>query len=103
MAEDNEAGRGVGLPEAAPEERSPKVVGLRGQPIYDKRTPQRDVIELAERLLEMAKSGEIVRLHAVWGYYDDTSTCRSSGNGICAGEIVRLHWLAQRYTDDFMR
>jgi hypothetical protein len=56
-----------------------KVVGLRGRAVVDGREPRADVVELAERIAEMARSGEIVGLAATWGFADDSTGARLRG------------------------
>lgn len=55
------------------------VVGLRDCPITYQRQARSDVIEEAERLLEMAKTGEIIGIGVVYNFYDGTSGFRTRG------------------------
>lgn len=50
-----------------------KVVTLTGDPVNDPRESREDVIEVAERLLDMAKSGEINGLFCVVRYHDEST------------------------------
>lgn len=56
-----------------------KIVGLRGQEIADPRVPDRNVIAVAEDLLERARSGEINGIVAVMQYYDTATGMQRAG------------------------
>lgn len=56
-----------------------KIVGLHGQTVADTRKPDPEVIKAAERLLERAKSGEIVGVAGAYLFRDDAIGRFSAG------------------------
>jgi hypothetical protein len=60
---------------------APKVVGLRGQQVVDPRQPLKAVIDIAEEIADLARTGEIKGLAVVCAYFDDGS------RGLAAGEL----------------
>lgn len=58
---------------------APKVVGLRGAPVADGRTPDPKLVAELKNLLERAESGEIVGLAAVFQYWDDATGSSLTG------------------------
>jgi hypothetical protein len=68
---------------------SQKVVSLNGAPFIQPGEPQADVIEQLERVLEMARSGEISGIVIIAIHADEcTSSCRRGySNRRTVGEI----------------
>lgn len=60
-------------------EQSPKVVSLKGAEIIAPYTPRNDVIKEVERVLEMARSGEISGILAVYYHADDCTSGAMQG------------------------
>jgi hypothetical protein len=56
-----------------------KVVGLRGQAVIDKRKPNQDVVDICEKLLEQARSGEITGVIIVKHYFDEAGGLNKAG------------------------
>lgn len=56
-----------------------KVVSLKGDPIHDPRTPDETVIRECERLLEEAKSGEVIGVAYATYYFDKSTNGRRAG------------------------
>ena len=57
------------------------IVGLRGEEIRPPGEVNPEVVEIAERILEMARSGEISTLVAVYIHADETVGARQKGIG----------------------
>lgn len=78
--------------------KSPKVVSLRGGEIIPPGEPRPNVIELAENILQRAKSGDLMALSAVFHHPDDTFSLRHEGrmtNGT-VGAVERLKLMIVR-------
>lgn len=69
-----------------------EIVGLKGLPISDGRTPNSEVVELIEDLLEKARAGEITGVCVAVNYFDNSSGHRGAGTTSYA-VIGRLEYL----------
>lgn len=79
------------MADTAPDEvpARPKVVSLRGGEIPSPGVPLPDVIAEAERILEMARSGEIVGIAAVFNHSDECTSSNYAGaiGRACIGQF----------------
>jgi hypothetical protein len=66
-----------------------KVVGLRGQPIIDRREPVKAVIDIAEDIAERARNGEIKGIAVAYIYSDEGTGCQLGGE-VSYGTMGRL-------------
>jgi hypothetical protein len=78
------------------------VVGLKGQPVVDRRTPLPEVIKQAEWILEAAKSGEIVGF-AIAVDYSDSATGNFRTGMVSYSTVGRLQMLSKRILEDLAK
>lgn len=77
-----------------------KVVSLRGTPLPTPGEPEPGVVRLAEKLAEMARSGEIVGLGAVVVHSDEGTSNFHEGVSTM-GQLGSLEMLRDRILDRF--
>jgi hypothetical protein len=76
-----------------------KVVGLRGQAVIDERKPNPDVVDMCEKLLEQAVSGEITGVIIVKHYFDQANGLTKAGY-LSYGSVGQLHRASKLLLDE---